>query len=379
MKIGVITVEDLKDKKAWSGIIYRIYNSLSHVYGCENIMQISTSIGVIGRVYVCFIKLLAKLFNRKFLFLDDFLSKCLACSVCKAKVAQVDILLAPAGSCDIAYLKTSKPIIYFSDATFKLLYEYYPNNNNYFSFQKKRAFNVEQKALLKASHLIYASDWAKESALNDYHVSSDKISVLEFGANIDDVDILPCDKKKDSLLHILFLGVDWLRKGGDVAVECVQYLNKTNIKAVLHVVGIKTLPEKYSELDCIINHGFLDKNTLKDYNEIISIMQSSNLLLLPTRAECAGIAFAEASAFGLPVFTYKTGGVGNYVIDGVNGYKLGLESSGEDFAHRIMTSLNTGEFEQLSRGGKELYHSKLNWSRWGVEFDKIAKRVVQNG
>lgn len=45
-----------------------------------------------------------------------------------------------------------------------------------------------------------------------------------------------------------------------------------------------------------------------------------NFLLLPTIAECAGIVFAEASGYGIPSITYDTGGVGTYVIDGINGF-----------------------------------------------------------
>lgn len=34
-----------------------------------------------------------------------------------------------------------------------------------------------------------------------------------------------------------------------------------------------------------------------------------HLLLLPTRAECAGIVFNEASAYGVPILLTDTGGV----------------------------------------------------------------------
>ena len=54
-------------------------------------------------------------------------------------------------------------------------------------------------------------------------------------------------------------------------------------------------------------------------------MSSSDILLLPTQAECAGIVFVEASAYSMPIFTHDTGGISNYVINGINGYRLPLK------------------------------------------------------
>lgn len=51
MKIGIITVEDLNDKKAWSGIVYKMYKQLCTLYGQENISHLRTHIDFWGKVY----------------------------------------------------------------------------------------------------------------------------------------------------------------------------------------------------------------------------------------------------------------------------------------------------------------------------------------
>lgn len=59
--------------------------------------------------------------------------------------------------------------------------------------------------------------------------------------------------------------------------------------------------------------------------------------------------FAESSMYGLPIFTYNTGGIGSYVVDGKNGYKLPLESTPDDFADLIFKIIkNKKLYEQLS-------------------------------
>ena len=94
------------------------------------------------------------------------------------------------------------------------------------------------------------------------------------------------------------------------------------------------LPNEYKELPDVDFIGFLNKNNEEEYQRVIQIISSSDILILPTKAECAGIVFAEASAYGLPIFTYDTGGVGNYVINGVNGYRLPLKDNASEFAEK---------------------------------------------
>lgn len=380
MKIGIITVEDLNDKKAWSGIIYKIYRQLCSLYGEENIVHLHTKVDWIGRFYIFIYKCIAHIFDRDYSSMDCFVSKRLATSVRETiALKEVKVIFAPAGAMDIAYLTTEKPIIYYSDATFKLLYGYYPLNN-LFQCKYIEALYVEKKAMEKADILLYASHWAKQSAVIDYDIPPSKSFVVQFGANIEDKDIKFRKRtflSKKEKVKFLFLGVDWERKGGIVAVDCCISMMKKGFDVELHVVGIPQLPLEYNKYDFLINHGFLNKNKREDYLLLISIIDKCDILLLPTKAECAGIVFAEASAFGLPIFTYDTGGVADYVINGVNGYRLPINHKGKDFADKIYTLLMEGKMEKLSIGGRRLYEERLNWEHWGKEFDCALKLIMK--
>ena len=137
-------------------------------------------------------------------------------------------------------------------------------------------------------------------------------------------------------------------------------------------------PEKVKENPDVICHGFKNKNIKKEYDELVRLIQESHLLLLPTIAECAGIVFAEASAYGLPIFTHDTGGIPNYVRNGVNGYRLPLGCTGEDFGKKIKETIENGEISKLSEGGRNLYRDRLNWERWGLEVEKIIDEACAN-
>ena len=102
-------------------------------------------------------------------------------------------------------------------------------------------------------------------------------------------------------------------------------------------------------------------------------------MLLPTKAECTGIAFCESTANGLPSFSHHTGGVPNYVLDGKNGYLLPLSSKGEDFGKKIKECLESGELERMAKSCNEVYRTILNWDAWGKKTAKAIIETVEGG
>ncbi len=372
-RIGFISEYDLKDKKVLSGTQYKLYEHMSKT-GFD-VIWIPVKRSIIVKIYSKLIRLIS-LFLRKGFSPNHtyFVAKSLSSSINKTLLDQADILFTVVGSQYLYDLKSSKPIIYVSDATFSAICNYYPEYSNLFNFNIKQGNKIEQTSLNKASHIIFASDWARNSAINDYDIPKDKTSVIEFGANIDEHDIR-IKKDKSDCVRILFLAVEWKRKGGDIAVETCKLLNTMGIKSTIYIVGIKKLPSKYENEVCIKHIGFLNKNSNEEYNQLLQLFSDSDILLLPTKAECAGVAFSESSSFGLPIFTYDTGGISNYVANGINGYRLPPNSTAKDFADKIIECLNNEEMTSLRKGCKELFENKLNWHVWMKHFNSIINNL----
>ncbi|TWP29880.1 glycosyltransferase [Apibacter muscae] len=248
--------------------------------------------------------------------------------------------------------------------------------SNFFSFNVKQGNVIEKRAADNSTTIIVSSDWAKNPFINDYKIPEKKIKVIEFGANIDNIIVNPkFNYQKTGQINLLFLGVDWERKGGEIAIECLNYLNDNNIKSVLHVVGTKP-PIKYNNYN-IKSYGYLNKNLDKDYSLLKEIIYNSDLLLLPTKAECSAIVFSEASAYGLPILTYDTGGVSNYVINGQNGYRLNLKCGGKEFAEKILEIIHLKELDKLREGFFAIYKQKLNWECWKAKFMNVINEIKE--
>ena len=370
--IGYVSeANPFKDRKAWSGLRYKIREAIENAG--------FSVVWIPYRVNKYWVLILRALFliryGRHFEYTRHpwYLWYC-AKSVDKDLVEKCDALFFPGMAQLTAFLNTDKPFFYYTDATYHGLVTYYGTQINKYSYKFGNLY--EKFAIDNCKLMIHASNWSADMAENFYGCNHEKNKVLQFGANIDDTDIVECVVYEKGELNILFSGVDWYRKGAPQAIEAVGELRKRGYNAKLHICGIKCPPQNYLPFpDYVINHGFLNKNDALQYQEYINIIKKSHIFLLPTKAECAGIVFSEASAYGLPIFTYNTGGIGDYVKDGVNGYKLPLGSPGENFANIIDRCIKRNELKHLSEGGIELFKTDLSWNAWSEKFKSMLVDV----
>lgn len=378
MKIAYISIENPHDRYAWSGTLYKMFESLQKEGFCVEWIPVAyTKLGIYEATLI---NKIGKVL-RKNVYPPYF--KCVGREMAKSVSVEVlnryDVIFATSGctSC-LAYLNgIEKPVIYMSDASPEALWDYYRFTFNMLKMSRRQANEMEKRGLDKSTALIYASDWAKSYAVDFYKQNRDKAHVLELGANLDDKDVVTKRFSYNGHLHLLFLGVNWIQKGGDIALSACKYLNENGVPATLHIVGIRELSEDIKALPYVDYVGFLDKNDPAQYQRLVDMIKLCHCLLLPTKAECAGVAFCESSAYGLPSFTHHTGGTPNYVLNGRNGYGLPLGSTGEDFGRKIKECLESGELERMSRTSVEVYHERLNWTVWGHKMLQIINDIVK--
>ena len=378
MKIGFVSdINPYTDKTSWSGTVYKLRESIEKT-GHEV-------------VWVKFDKKLDDFHSRIRLQLltwymkyshKNVIGTCYLDFFCRyfAKTMEKDgtyktcdclFFAGPSGGQIALYLRKKIPYIYLADANYHLMENYYWFNlSPYFA---RKAKKEEELATQQAWINIRSSQWAADGAIRDCHADKSRVFVLEFGPNVDQQDITIVPAYTSGPLNLIFSGTDWVRKGGQTAVETTQTLRNMGYDAVLHIVGIKELPKQYQNLAYIKNVGFLNKTDPTDYKKYVNMWKKAHLLLLPTRAECSAIVYSEAAAYGIPVFTYNTGGTGNYVIDGLNGYKLDLSEDATAFAHKIKACIEEKEMENLARGAQEIYKRALSWERWSERFKTIIE------
>jgi glycosyltransferase involved in cell wall biosynthesis len=295
------------------------------------------------------------------------------------KERPVDLLFVSASPQLIAYLKTDIPVIFMIDATFQQIQGYYPYFSNLAEYNIRQGIELDKNAFDKAAHCMLASKWNKISAVNDYGIDSEKITVIPCGANMDYIpvsgDLQPYTGEQ---LRLLFLAVDWDRKGGNIALEAFRLLECKGIKVQLYIIGCVPLYDLSNEKDITVI-PFLDKNKKEDFQQLHKIFLETTILFLPTRAECAGVVFSEASAYGIPSVTTDTGGVTTYVKNEINGYTLAYEDGPEEYASLLEKILIDRDLlNRLKISSRKYYEEHLSWQQWGHRFQALAEKCLQH-
>jgi len=292
---------------------------------------------------------------------------------------QYDAIIAPAMSTAISSLPHKMPLIYVSDATVKLMYNYYEWFSRFTFFSYRESIAVEKKALRNASVCAFSSEWAAQSAIQDYGTDSDRVHVIPFGANLNENEILPFEmvvnRKKGDKCRLLFLGMEWERKGGQIVLDAFQHLRKEGFPCDLTILGCD--PPEARNIEGVEIIPFIAKNTPEGKKQWDELMLTRHFLLLPTQAECFGVVFCEASAYGMPSLGPDTGGVSNALVGGKTGFLLPEGSSGKDYAE-IVKEVYThyeSQYLPLSKSSRETYDKLLNWDHWAQSVLNLLKTI----
>lgn len=375
MKIGFAGRWSPLNKKSWSGTYYYSYQQLQK-YATTEIFEFPFP-SLLKNYLIQFYKNPNKWFlgkNTAVEFLKPYAkhySRQLEKALLKHKV---DLLFVPAAPQLIAYLDASLPIVFLTDATFQQIQGYYDTWQNFASSNIKQGVELDRRAFEKATHCMLASDWCRNSAIRDYKLTEQKISVAPLGANLDYIPAATEINYERSGCNLLFLGVEWKRKGGDIALQAFRVLKQNRIDVSLHIIGC-TPPETVSEKGITVI-PFLDKNKPADREQLHRILLSTDFLLLPTRAEAAGVVFCEASAYGIPSISTRTGGVPTYVRDHINGLLLPEAADGFGYADEILKLYaNTRKMSELRKSSRSFYETSLNWDVWGNSFNNIIQKI----
>jgi glycosyltransferase involved in cell wall biosynthesis len=213
------------------------------------------------------------------------------------------------------------------------------------------------------------SQWAKQSAIEDYGVSPELVEIILFGANMDFVPPAEgiFEKERNETLTLLFLAVDWERKGGSLAFDTLIALKEKGMKAKLIVCGCIP-PVEFADTDMQVI-PFLNKNKPEDHELFVQLLSNCHFLVLPTRADCSLIVACEANSYGVPAITTNVGGISDVVIDDVNGYCLPLEAKGRQYAEQIASIYcDDRKYHQLIASSRKRFEDYLNWNKWTEKF-----------
>lgn len=374
MEIAYATTYDALNVRNWSGSGYYLSKSLK---AQQNEIRYIGNLTNKRELYLNLKKLCYLSIGKKFLKDRDlFRARDYARQVSERLSPSADVIFSP-GTLPIAFLETKKPKVFYTDSAFGGMVNYYKEFTNLSEESIRNGHAIEQLALDTCSLAIYSSEWAAQTAVDFYNISRDKIAVIPFGANIEctrseqDIRALVASRSR-KVCKLLFLGVDWKRKGGDLALEVARRLNAAGIPTELHVAGIRKLPSR-SMPSFVHSYGFISKSSAAGRSLLDKLFSESHFLLVPSKFEAFGVVFSEASSFGLPSLSTKTGGITTAIHDHVNGITFNLNADPDEYVGYMQNLfLHPADYEALSLSSFRDFKERLNWE---VSGKKMHDRI----
>ncbi|MBH8574153.1 glycosyltransferase family 4 protein [Nostocaceae cyanobacterium CENA369] len=239
-------------------------------------------------------------------------------------------------------------------------------NLNYPDFSSK---NLYSKSWIKLEKTIYKnarinftmSNNITKSIIEQYSCSPDKVICVYAGINANNNHFENQDFQKYTKKNILFVGVDWQRKGGPQLVEAFKNVLKFHPQAQLTIVGCSP------KLD-IPNCHVVGRVPL---SEVSKYFREASIFCLPTRLEPFGIVFLEAMSYKLPIVASNIGAIPDFISDGENGYLVETDNV-DKLAEKLIYFLNNpNKCQEFGNKGFEIFLKRYNWQ-------VVGKKIREN-
>ena len=169
-----------------------------------------------------------------------------------------------------------------------------------------------RQVLKRAAGFVAWSNWAKQSLVRDYGCRDQDVAVIPPGV---DLELFTPGARDHALPRILFVGADFVRKGGDLLLETFRKHLRGSAELIL--VTRDPVPEEPG----VTVHNNITANS----DELRALYASSDVFVLPTRADCYALVCMEALAAGMPIVTTRVGGIVDMVLEGRTGHVIDVD------------------------------------------------------
>jgi glycosyltransferase involved in cell wall biosynthesis len=289
----------------------------------------------------------------------------------------VDLLFGVCVSTPLLDLETEVPIVYFSDATARLINTTYERFARKSSRYHRESDRIERDALSRVAAAAFPTRMAMASAIRDHGLPADRAHLVPLGAHVTPEPGTALDPEPPSPqnLELLVVAIDPVRKRVDFCVEIAEQLAARGHRTTLHQIGMPTRRSARSPL--VHQHGFLDLGNPDDRRLQLELFRRSHLLLLPSTGEMFGIAPCEAAHFGRPSVVSDAGGLPEVVLDGETGIVMPLAASASGYADAIAAlCADPQRYRRMSARALERAQTVLNWHSWALRMREIFEQVL---
>lgn len=167
-------------------------------------------------------------------------------------------------------------------------------------------------------------------------------------------------------IRLLFIGTINKNKNLSKVLEVCSILRNKNYRVTLNVIGDG--PEKLESIKMTkklgISNNVIFHDFISEKSEIATIMDQSDIFIMPSISETFGLVYIEAMSKGLPVIYSKEQGIDGFFIDGNVGFPVDPNNE-EEIANSVLKILN--QYNRMSRKCLSSV-SEFSWNKISLEY-----------
>lgn len=270
-------------------------------------------------------------------------------------------------------------VLYWCDALAEPLYEAYLPGYWSRVVNRGQVRRLEGQALSAARWVLCASDWARDALAARGPQHAQKLIVAPFPVGMAEVPpkaevFSAIERRRAGPVRLLFVGVDWRRKGGDRALALTAALRARGLDARLTIVGVTPLTPQ-TKPDFVDQVGFLRKDDPEQMLKMRRLLDEAHFLLLPSRAEAMGIALLEAHAHGVPTVSSNVGGIPTVVEPSANGFAFDFKDPSVVADALVPVLLDPARYVRLARSAREVFDERFSTEQRMTQIEELIRRA----
>ena len=224
---------------------------------------------------------------------------------------------------------------------------------------------LEKSLYHRAAKNFTMSRHIQRSLLEQYGCDPGKVACVYAGSN---TDTRPVPLENDNYRNktILFIGVDWDRKGGPELAAAFKIVRQHHPDAKLIIVGCSP---KLDLPNCEIA-GRVPLERVKDY------YARSSIFCLPTRLEPFGIVFVESLLNKIPIVATNIGALPDIVEDGKSGRLVASHQVGELAAALLELLADPEKCRRFGEYGHQAVRERYSWDAVGARIRTEIEAIL---
>ncbi len=217
-----------------------------------------------------------------------------------------------------------------------------------------------QQHIYSSSTGVFAMGrYVRDSLIKDYRIAPHRAHAMGAGPNIE----IGARSSIAGSHNILFVGTNWVRKGGPSLLAAFRLVRDRYPQARLYIVGCNPNIDEPG----VVVVGRVVPEDLPPY------FTGARIFALPTEFEAFGIVFAEALHYGLPILSSNIGAIPEMVEDGINGH-LVQPGDVESIARHLDALLSNDELARRFGTASHLRAPQFTWERAGAI---LSEKILQ--